>query len=452
MMILDNSMLEKMEEYVEKHKEEIIGTLRKLVEIPSVRGEETADAPYGEASLEILKESIKLFDGKEYSGRLAKSRKYAVIECGNGDKTIGMFAHGDVVAATGEWIYGKPFELTELDGLLIGRGSEDDKAGIVQMLYASKMLKELGVPVKSRLMFFVGGNEEDGMGDLIDFTENEKMPDVSFVIDGEYPYYAAEKSRTCALLKNTGKFENISNIYGGKCFNIVLDELNVEYKNGKREVIYGKASHAAEPEKSENALVKFAKDADSNPDLSENDRKILKETYNILADYNGKGLGIASYDENFGALTAVNGVVKTVDGHLTVSLDMRHSLVPAETVIDTIKHNTEGVWEVEQTFHSDGCLVDEKTPLAAAVRRACGAVSEKLNKMGEITGGATYARFLKNSFSIGISVDHGDKKSILKKGHGNIHGPDEAVSVRGLLDAVKILAAIIIETDRVISE
>ena len=98
-MTLKDDELKKIDQYIEKNKAEIIADLRKVVEIPSVAGDAEGDAPYGTECLEILRESLRLFQNAGYSGRLAKSNKYAVMEYGKGDKTIGIFAHGDVVEA-----------------------------------------------------------------------------------------------------------------------------------------------------------------------------------------------------------------------------------------------------------------------------------------------------------------------------------------------------------------
>ena len=87
-MIMDSDLIKKIDKYIENHKVQIIADLRKVVEIPSVAGDAEGDAPYGIECLEILRESLRLFQNAGYSGRLAKSNKYAVMEYGKGNKTI----------------------------------------------------------------------------------------------------------------------------------------------------------------------------------------------------------------------------------------------------------------------------------------------------------------------------------------------------------------------------
>ena len=444
-MIMDSDLIKKIDEYIEEHKKDIIADLRKVVEIPSVAGDAEGDAPYGIECLEILRESLRLFQNAGYSGRLAKSNKYAVMEYGKGNKTIGIFAHGDVVEAKGEWLYSEPFKLTERDGYLIGRGCCDDKCGIIEMLYAAKIIDAIGLPFEHKIIFYVGGSEESGMHDLEDFIKNEPMPDISLVIDGEYPYYKSEKSRLCLMLENVKSFENIKNISGGEAANVVLDRLKVEYKNGKTEAIAGIAGHAAYPEDTENAIVKFAKNAEYNENLTGTDRKILKEAYEILSDYNGKGLGIAGFSNGFKALTAANGIVRTNDGHLAVSLDIRCGLVAKEDIINAIIKETNGAWKVTETFYSEGYVTDEGSPEALAVKGVYNTLFGACDGME--TGGATYARQLKNAFCIATDIRYPDTPKYFPEGHGNIHGPDEAMTVKGFLDAIKALTLMIIELD-----
>ena len=170
-------LLNQIDSYISSHRNEIINCLGELVEIPSVRGRELHDAPYGEQCKLALNKSLELFKENGFGVRIAKSKKYIIAESCQQGKTIGLFAHCDVVAADGEWLYGEPFKLTERDGFLIGRGCNDDKSGIIQMLYATKMIKDLNLPIKNKLIFFVGACEEDGMDDIVDFVNNEKMPD-----------------------------------------------------------------------------------------------------------------------------------------------------------------------------------------------------------------------------------------------------------------------------------
>lgn len=103
------------------------------------------------------------------------------------------------------------------------------------------MIKELGIPLNKKLLLFVGACEEDGMDDIADFVKNEKIPDMSIVPDGEYPYYSAEKSRTRIMIESENSFDKIKNISGGKCYNAILGNAEVEYSDGCVVKVTGKA-------------------------------------------------------------------------------------------------------------------------------------------------------------------------------------------------------------------
>lgn len=447
-----DKLLNDIDIYINKHKSEIIEDLRTLVEIPSVRAKAVDGMPFGKPCYDILEASLKLMERENFEGQISKGGEYVSATNRNDGKTIGIFAHGDVVSADGEWLYGKPFELTEKDGFLIGRGCNDDKSGIIQMIYAAKIIKELNIPIKSRLMLFVGGNEEDGMDDIKAFVENEFMPDVSIVPDGEYPYYRGEKSIVRVMLKSKVPFDSIKSISGGKSYNVIPDNLEVIYSDGEIKNIKGIGGHSAFPESTLNPLIKFSQDAKTDDKLSEEDKKIFRNICNIFIDNYGTGLGIAHSDDLFGKLTCANGIIKTEENKLCISLDIRHSpYVSCEDIINKIKTAVKDDWEIVYTYSSDGYLINEDNPFSIAVSDAYKiAVGNPEDIKGKIISGGTYTRYLNNSYSIGtVMYDIGGRPE-MPKGHGGVHQPDEAMSIKGFLEAIKTLILTIVKVDEIL--
>lgn len=121
---IDESLIEKIDQCIIHYKDDILKDLETLVKIPSVREAPQEGMPYGKACYDILDASLKMMEREGFAGRFAHGNEYVVATKGEGKKTIGIFAHGDVVSAEGAWLFGKPFELTPKDGFLIGRGCD----------------------------------------------------------------------------------------------------------------------------------------------------------------------------------------------------------------------------------------------------------------------------------------------------------------------------------------
>ena len=449
--MINEELLKQIDNYINTHRDEIINDLRELVEIPSVRDCQQPDAPYGEHCNTALKKSLELFEENGFDGRFANSKKYVVAETKNKGKTLGLFGHCDVVAADGEWLYGEPFKLTERDGFLVGRGCNDDKSGIIQMLYSAKMIKELNIPMNNKLLFFVGACEETGMDDIADYVKNETIPDFSIVPDGEYPYYSAEKSRTRIMLESCIPFENIKNIQGGECYNVILSNVNIEYNDGSKFKITGTGGHAGHPEGSENALVKYIETASNDDRISISDKEILKDVHNMLNDCYGSGLGIAQTDDFCGKLTCANGIVRVNEGKLQFSLDIRcGQTISGEEIIATIQNRLKEKWKVIESSFLTGYMIDENSEAATILRNVYSSLSGIECERGIKTTGGTYSRFLNNSFSVGTVMPHPELKHGFKNGHGAVHAPDEAMSEKGFLESIKTLLVMILEIDKIL--
>ena len=101
-----------------------------------------------------------------------------------GRPTVLLYAHHDVQPENdhAEW-NSPPFEPTERDGRLFGRGAADDKAGIVAHLGAVRALgDDLGVGVT----MFIEGEEEvgsDSLSDLLDEHHDYLAADVIVIAD-----------------------------------------------------------------------------------------------------------------------------------------------------------------------------------------------------------------------------------------------------------------------------
>jgi predicted dipeptidase len=104
---------------------------------------------------------------------------------------LGLVVHGDVVTVEGEWTF-PPFEARVVDGFIQGRGAADDKGPLVQALLAMKALKESGIPRTHTIRLLVGSDEESGGDDVTTYLKQRPAPDVTLVLDSEFPVVVGE--------------------------------------------------------------------------------------------------------------------------------------------------------------------------------------------------------------------------------------------------------------------
>lgn len=465
--------------WLEENRQQILEDWMALVRIPSVRGEAAPDAPYGIECARALEASARLFAERGMDVRINKANGYALASLGQGDKTIGLFGHSDVVPTGDGWLFTQPFEPVIKDGYLIGRGVSDNKSGVIASLCVLAMLRDLGIPVRSTVQAFVGSNEESGMGDIIAFARNEQMPDISLVPDASFPCGLGEKGILRMWAKSRRKLTAVREMKGGDAFNVVLDfaeavlepnealaselrsKCTEEYTVGvSPDGIYvsarGVAKHAAAPDGSVNAAYLMAKLLAGCENLPEQDRTILRGVETLLSSHWGEGMGIYHKDSHFGRLTAVCGMVAMEDGHLKVSLDSRYGTEfdPADLERRLEACWGEAGWDIVHMNNRPGYLVDEGSPVPALFSEIYRTMSGK-DVPFYYMGGGTYARYLKNAYTVGNRTRHadwGEPAMEMPAGRGGAHQRDEAIGIEDFFLAVRILAQYVLECDRLLNE
>ncbi len=464
----------KVESYIEKYKDEMISDLIELAKIPSISTEKTAeDEPFGKECARMLNESVGFFKKHGFDLNVNKKLGYATAEYGEGEKTLCLLGHADVVPVENqEWTLCKPFEPVIIDNNIVGRGCYDDKAGLVEIVYAVRIIREMGIKLNNKILMFVGSNEEQGMQDLKAFVKNEKMPDVSFVVDGAYPYSSGERGRTAAYMKSNRKFKTIIDINGGSAPNIILENVKAKIKYDEKLyneitekaksneritvtledgniciVATGISKHGADPEGSLNAgyvLVKFLGECDN---TDKDDKMILADMEDILEHYFGESFHIEAYDEVFNKLTCSNGIIRTVDGCPDLSLDIRYgTTIEPETIEKNLKSYSEN-WTAHDISSSAGFVIPEDFPVGKALVDAFRFISGIQDAKSVKMVGCTYSRLLKNSLSIGIVARYIEQRLNQPMGHGNAHQPDESMCLKSFFESLKLIVCYIIEAD-----
>jgi dipeptidase D len=118
-----------------------------------------------------------------------------VIGYGRGQERVGIVTHGDVQPVDPSKWKQSPFTLdrTSEPGLLLGRGTEDDKGPIATALYAMKAISDRKVPLSKRIELYVYMAEESDWAPLEAYLKTHVPPQVSITLDAEYPVVTAEK-------------------------------------------------------------------------------------------------------------------------------------------------------------------------------------------------------------------------------------------------------------------
>ncbi len=178
--------------WLESHKAEIKDRLAKLVRIESISNDGRHTKAL-ERSADLVRDLMAEAGLEAKVLRGASPYPYAFGQKldAPGKPTVLLYSHHDVQPVAGfekDWLQSSPWELTEREGRLFGRGAVDDKGGFVAQLSAvAAFLKTSGkLPVNIKMI--VEGEEEIGSPNLIPFLAEHRdlvQADVIVVCDTE---------------------------------------------------------------------------------------------------------------------------------------------------------------------------------------------------------------------------------------------------------------------------
>jgi succinyl-diaminopimelate desuccinylase len=248
--------------------------LIELVRIPSVCDEGTGGYPFGKHIDQALHKALQIASDLGFRTRYGDGGYYGYAEVGEGREMLGILGHLDVVppGKLQDWTR-DPFDPVEKDGMLYGRGTQDDKGPLVASLYAVKALLDAGVKFKKRVRFIFGTDEETLWRCINRYKEIEETPTLGFSPDARFPLIYAEKG--LLQLKLEGQNQTDLRLSGGSAFNSVpdmmfyegvlqeelaskLDELGFPYEWKEDGIeIKGKAAHAMITEEGINAIARL---------------------------------------------------------------------------------------------------------------------------------------------------------------------------------------------------
>ena len=187
------------EEWINRLKEVqpmLFDGLRRMVAIPSIRGKEEPDAPFGRGPKQALEEVLKIATELGFHTKNIDD-KIGYAEYGENradDAYYGVFGHVDVMPL-GEGWNSPPLSLTLREGKLFGRGTLDNKGPILSNLYALYVLKENGVTFDRPVRIVFGTNEETGFGCVKHYLTKEIPPTFGWTPDCKWPVVYGERGR-----------------------------------------------------------------------------------------------------------------------------------------------------------------------------------------------------------------------------------------------------------------
>ena len=429
---------------VESSFPQFIEDLRKLILANSKNAPPVGKAPFGEGVQQALETALQLAKDFGFKTTIDPEGYYGYAEIGEGKEMLGVLGHLDVVPADDVEAWNThPFELTEKDGILYGRGVSDDKGPLLASIYALKILLDKGAKLTKRIRFIFCTDEESLWRGVKKYIEKEELPTFGFTPDADFPLLYAEKGLVeYNLITND---ENAIDFTGGTAFNAVADKASVPYtdeiasvmdslnykydKVGDRLVAKGKAAHAMVPEEGVNAILHLAQALVKSGETCTMLRFLTEKANTPF----GENIFGEIADDVSGKLKFNIGLVDFKPGKQTVGVDIRFPVTYEKEKVDKALEEAGKEYgvKVEQFDYLRSIYIDVNTPLVKALMQAYQDVTGDLESKPISTGGATFARSMENIIAFGALMPGAAKTE---------HQANECVPIADMKKAIEIYA------------
>lgn len=473
-MVDKKLLLDRINGWLSTVKQQYINDVIGAINIPSISEKREGKYPFGINCAKMLyymeqcvhKYGFDFTNNEYYCGT-------STIKGTKGKGIIGMFGHMDVVPAGEGWTC-EPFEGREIDGYIVGRGSNDNKGSTFACIYAMRFLKEAGIQLKNDVKLLYGCNEENGMEDVKYYGKHYGFPDITIVPDSWFPISCSEKgviNLTVKATVNTGNllsFESkISRItIPNKATCVIsgftydeVQELSIkypnihveEYKNGVKVTATGIGKHVSFPEGSLNAIGVLASFLLNEKLVSGDAESILEFITESISDYEGKSLGIDYRDSFAGntthALTLISLENNAMEMYYNVGYPAAPSIDGDEVYDKLMKYFDRPFLEIVSTKRWNPHFVDINHPIVDILcRNTAEVLGQQLKPFAQ--AGGTYTWVTPNSFAAGPAVHGREQKLFTEAGHGGAHQPDECMEIEVLLNGIRIYILSLLEIDQ----
>lgn len=464
---------EKIDQWIEEHRQELINDIVDQVRIKSVAEKNSPVKPYGQGCRDALHAMLDL--GKRHGFLTENYEDYmGGIDMGGKGETIGFWGHLDVVPEGEDWDF-PPYQGVIKNGMIIGRGAQDNKGQTMAVFYVLRCIRDLGIPLRHNLKLFLGTNEEQGMEDMKYYLAHYPAPPFSIIADSNYPVCYGEKGIITEILASEEPLsDSILRLEGGVADNVVPDSALAQLKKTSRVIAAqdalrekfiledrgdtliltakGSAGHTAFPEHSRNAIGILIKGLRESGALSPQDDAVLTLPDMVNTDCYGQTLGIGCEDPDSGKMTCVGSMLSLEEGRPRLTVNIRY---PITGDAERILADMAGVCK-SHGYHAQPQRVDPAHhfpadhPVVDILTHHFNRIMHQELKPFVLPGG-TYARKLPHSISYGMGFS-GDlsqyaDRSIFRPGHGGAHGPDESTVIELLLKSIKIFVTGLIAID-----
>ncbi|QIK56778.1 Sapep family Mn(2+)-dependent dipeptidase [Erysipelothrix sp. HDW6A] len=417
--------------------------LKRLVEIPSVL-DENGVKPFGKNIQKALEEVIAISEELGFRTFTDPEGYYGYAEIGDGEEMFGVLGHMDVVPQgdLSAW-NSNPFELTERDGFLIGRGTSDDKGPTLAAMFALKLLLDEGYELNQRVRFIFGTDEESLWRCMKAYVAKEEIPSKGFTPDSSFPLIYAEKG----LIEFTLTSHQVSDVdlVCDGALNAVPSTASTSYDEaviealqsldypyhieGDRIISEGVAIHAKDADKGQNALVHLAEALHKAGKTND----LIKFIVEKLSNPNGTLIYGDVEDEVSGKLMLNVGTANFKENIQTVGIDIRFPVTyPVETVKEKLNkaaHQYEIVVELFDYLKS--IYIDKDSDFIQSLMGAYQDITHDTVSEPITSGGATYARAMDNVVAFGALLPTGVKTE---------HQANERISIADMKVAMEVYA------------
>ncbi|MCR5182716.1 MAG: Sapep family Mn(2+)-dependent dipeptidase [Clostridia bacterium] len=431
-----------IEKYIDDHFQEMLEDLSEFVAIPSVSSDH-------ENVVKALRHVLALADKYGFNTQSVLDEQVGIIEMGEGDETLGILTHVDVVPPGDreDWD-SDPFTTVIKDNRIYGRGTLDDKGMVISSIYAMRAVKDLGLPIRKKVQLIMGTQEEVEWVDMDQFVKEYPLPDYGYTPDGEYPICNIEKGTVDQTLEFDVREDKepegvyLKKLDIGIANNVVPGKAKAVLSNGEEILAIGKSVHSCQPERGDNAIFRLKEMLDEKGLAPSKLGELLNAVARDLSDPFGSKVGLYSADEYYmGEFVHRNAfsptIFKAENGRAILNINVRFPY--GEEPANIIKHFEDWAAPLNGKTLRESSLpavfVSKERPFLKVFANAYEDVSGLENEFTLAYGGS-YAKAMPNVVSW-APLFPGEEDTC--------HEPNEFIDLDSLLKSTKIFGESIMQ-------